>query len=89
MQICAYLPSHFEYNIFSHFLSVEFYKLRHFSGKDNFLQIRVYRLYHLDYFTVRKTIKGPAEWLQEDLERSKPSGLQVKKQNIFNAVGLT
>lgn len=45
--------------------------------------------YHLSYFTGRKTIKGPAEQLQEDLERSKPSGLQVKKQNIFIAVGLT
>lgn len=37
-------------------------------------------VYNLDYFTGRKTIKALAEWLQEDSERSKPSGLQVKKK---------
>lgn len=45
--------------------------------------------YHLYYFTGSKTINERAQWLHATLERSKASGLQLKKQNIFNAIELT
>lgn len=84
--ICVFFSFSF---FFPQFLSVWFYKLGHFSGKDKFLPLEMYGLlpFGLSYCEKTKqntTIKVFIQWLQAALERSKASGLQLNKQNIYS-----
>lgn len=84
--ICGFF---FLFLFFPQFLSVWFYKLGHFSGKDKFLPLEMYGLlpFGLSYCEKTKqntTIKVFIQWLQAALERSKASGLQLNKQNIYS-----
>lgn len=88
--ICTLFVFFFSFSFFfPQFLSVWFYKLGHFSGKDKFSPLEMYGLlpFGLSYCEKTKqntTIKVFIQWLQAALERSKASGLQLNKQNIYS-----